>query len=288
MRISEICRTGPMRSRGLPSRQMRRPRDHGARDIRTGVPRRVLGVKSSRKCGSRSCHGPGTPSCCVRVGGGHSWHRMAGTVRQPGVHPALLGRPGAAVVGAALDPQLVVQRALPVGEHAHAVAAGEDLREAGVQPFGREVVVHVLPDIERGDDVKGQAGDDAERAKPDDGAAEPVAGTGWLSRAAGSPSRLRTITSPSAVTISMADTAVARLPFASPEPWVLSRTRLRSRCAAAIRGCAVHSPQRAGAGQVAVPDAGAGCDGGAASVDVHDGRQAGRRDEHAGVSRRCG
>ena len=60
-------------------------------------------------------------------------------------------------------------------------------------------------------DVERDFGDDAERAEADDGAVEMISA---------SFARESFTTSPEAVTISSAETAVARLPFFSPEPWV--------------------------------------------------------------------
>ena len=65
VRISPIWSTGAMRSPMRPSASMAAtPNSRGTRNSDwSSSP--LLGVKARRKCGSRSCHGPGTPSCSV-------------------------------------------------------------------------------------------------------------------------------------------------------------------------------------------------------------------------------
>ena len=51
----------------------------------------LLGVNSTRKCASRSCHGPATPSCGVQLPVDMPGVMWRGAVGQPPTHPARLG-----------------------------------------------------------------------------------------------------------------------------------------------------------------------------------------------------
>ena len=107
-------------------RQSARPRRRAATRYSDCSSSPALGVNSSRKCGSRSYHGPGTPSCCVQWPVG-----MPGTGwRGPSAAAAPSHRCGGAGWPAdLLEPHLVGRPAAPVGEQADAVAGREQLVE---------------------------------------------------------------------------------------------------------------------------------------------------------------
>ena len=86
----------------------------------------LLGVKPMRKCGSRSDHGPGTPSWGVQLTGSSPRIGCRSTVAAPR-RTARRG-PARGIRDPALDPDLV-DRLAPAGEHADAVAGGGDLVE---------------------------------------------------------------------------------------------------------------------------------------------------------------
>ena len=152
----------------------------------------ALGVKSGRKCGSRSNHGPGTPSCSVQesaatpgtgfraAGAGVAVNHGSTVTGEAGVTDgAWCGGWGACggwgvwvVFDEALDPELGQAGGAPVGEHAHAVAAGHDRGEVVVQHRQRQVLVDPLGDLEGRHDVQDQAGDHAEGAQVHDGTGE--------------------------------------------------------------------------------------------------------------------
>ena len=110
----------------------------------------------------------------------------------------------------ALHPHLV-DRVAPAGEHAHAVARGRSRRTASAAALG-EILEDALAHLVGGFDVQGDAGDRAQRAQPDDEAVEVGVASGGAEELADE------------VTISSPATAVARLPLASPEPWVAVAT----------------------------------------------------------------
>src|SRR5207248_5259175 len=91
------------------------------------------------------------------VFGRQAGDRVPGSV---GRRTALLPR---RIRGPALAPDLGEARSGPVGEGADPVRAGEDR----VDLLVRDAVVDVLADLEGGDQVQGQPGEDAERAEPD-------------------------------------------------------------------------------------------------------------------------
>ena len=88
-----------------------------------------------------------------------------------------LGRHVGGVVGLddALDPDLRGAVILPVGEEADAVSAAEDGVEVVLKLVEGEVFVDDLAHLEGGQQVEGDAGDDAECSERDDCAVEGVA-----------------------------------------------------------------------------------------------------------------
>ena len=102
---------------------------------------------------------------------------MPGPVRESPPEPVPRRRGGrlVGVIDALLAPDLGAQRRAPVREDAHAVRRGDDLVEGFYQLVVGEVVVDVLADVEGGDHVERQSGDDSQRPKSDDGAVERVA-----------------------------------------------------------------------------------------------------------------
>ena len=117
--------------RGRARSGWRRRRGGAGSGTRTGARRRCWGMKPMRKWGSRSHHGPGTPSWAVQLTGSSSMIGMpvdGGRGRPEQLVEELLGVAG----DPALDPDLV-DRLAPAGEHAHAVAGGGDLVEVLVQ-----------------------------------------------------------------------------------------------------------------------------------------------------------
>ena len=82
---------------------------------------------------------------------------------------------GGVALDAALDPDLRGAVVLPVGEEADAVAAEEDVVEVVLELVEGEVFVDGLRDLEGGQEVECDGGDDAEGAEMDDGAEEGVA-----------------------------------------------------------------------------------------------------------------
>ena len=150
------------------------------------------------------------PSCSVQFSA--EWPVRGWSFLVASFAPVELGGEGAGRAGveAALDPDLGDVVVLPVGEEADAVAAEEDLVEVLFEVRHGEIFVDGLRDLEGGLYVEGDFGDDAEGAEVDYGAEELVAVVG-----AGEGVEV-----PSAVTSSMAETAVERLPLLLPEPWV--------------------------------------------------------------------
>ena len=71
---------------------------------------------------------------------------------------------GGRVAGVLLEPELGQPGGAPVGEHAHAVAAGHDLGEVIVEHFERKALVHPLADLEGRHRLQDQAGDHAQSA----------------------------------------------------------------------------------------------------------------------------
>ena len=130
----------------------------------------LLGVKPMRKCGRRSDHGPGTPSCGVQLTASRpriGWRSTVAATRAEELVALLLGRVG----DAALDPHLVDGLA-PAREDADAVAAGGDLVEVLVQRVPAQPLEHALAHLVGGLDVEGDARHDAERSEADDDAVE--------------------------------------------------------------------------------------------------------------------
>ena len=123
-----------------------------------------LGVKLSRKCGRRSDHGPGRPSCAV------AW---AGSLPMIGWRSVVAGRaPKSASRGGGppvrlLEPHLVHGRA-PAREGADGVGAREDLVEVLEQRVPGQPLEDVLADLVGGLDVEGDPRDRPERAERDD------------------------------------------------------------------------------------------------------------------------
>ncbi len=164
-----------------------------------------------RKCGRRSYQGPGMPCCSVQFSAecpARGWSFWVASLAPKNSGAKVVRDAG---VEAALDPDLGDAVVLPVGEEADAVAAEEDLVEVVFELRDGEVFVDGLGDLEGGLDVEGDFGDDAEGSEIDDGAEESGrrlwrGRDGWML--------------PSAATNSMAETAVERLPFLLPEPWV--------------------------------------------------------------------
>ena len=111
------------------------------------------------------------------------------------------------LVIATLDPY-GVSHTLPAREHADAVSARSDLVEVGKQRLPGNLLEDLLAHLVGRLELERDSRDGAERTEPDDGAVKPA-----------SP-RVSETTSPDEVTRSSAVTAVARLPFRRPEPWV--------------------------------------------------------------------
>ena len=72
VRISDTCSSGPIAARSALTRcNASTALDRGTRySVCNSSPK--LGVKSRRKCGRRSCHGPGIPHCSVQQSAGYS------------------------------------------------------------------------------------------------------------------------------------------------------------------------------------------------------------------------
>ena len=117
------------------------------------------------------------PGARVRRRAGHRVPRLAG---RNSSEPRGLrdGRGGA--VEALLDPDLGEAGGSPVGEQAHAVAAGHEAGEMIVQGRHRQVLVDPLADVEGRHQVQDQADHHAEGAQVDHGAVEPVAAAAQL------------------------------------------------------------------------------------------------------------
>ena len=153
---------------------------------------------------------PGTPICSVQFSAESStigWTFVVAGRAPKNSCAAVERRP---LLDAALDPDLVDPALLPIGEQADAVAGRDDVLEVISDLRHRQIEVHVLSHRERRLHVQRDLGDDAERAETDDRRLKRVA---VLLRASGR-------TSPPAVTISSADTAVERFPLFTPEPCV--------------------------------------------------------------------
>jgi Pentapeptide repeats (8 copies) len=73
-----------------------------------------------------------------------------------------------------LEPELGQAGPAPVGEQAHAVAAGHEVGEVIAEDLQGQVLVDALGDVERGHQVQDQAGDDAQDTEVDHGTVEPV------------------------------------------------------------------------------------------------------------------
>ena len=88
-----------------------------------------------------------------------------------------LGREGGLCAGfdATLDPDLRGAVVLPIGEDADAAAGGKEFVEVVLEDVEGEVAVDHLGDLEGGDDVQRDAGDDANGAEVDGGGVEEVA-----------------------------------------------------------------------------------------------------------------
>ena len=139
----------------------------------------LLGVKAIRKCARRSDHGPGTPSCSVQFSAETPGSGCLATVARvpPKNVPPANAAPGrrAARVGArhaALQPGLRDGVPAPVRKQADAVGAGGGGVEILQHRLPRKRFKDVLPDHERGFDVQGHLGDDAQCAEAHDGAVE--------------------------------------------------------------------------------------------------------------------
>ena len=127
----------------------------------------LLGVKPMRKCGRRSDHGPGTPSCGVQFAGSRPRIGWRSTVA--GRAPKSSSR--AARRDAALDPHLVDGLA-PAREDADAVAARRDLVEVLGQRLPGQALEDALAHLVGRLDVERHPRHHAERAEADDQAVE--------------------------------------------------------------------------------------------------------------------
>ncbi len=130
-----------------------------------------LGVKSSLKCGSRSCHGPATPSCSVQCTAscpGSGWRLPSAS--RPSSRPPPAHSPSESV--APLHPDLAAQARCPAGEEADAVGTGERLVERVEQRRVADVVEHVLAHVEGRLDREVHGGRDPQRAQGHDGTVE--------------------------------------------------------------------------------------------------------------------
>ena len=76
------------------------------------------------------------------------------------------------VFDALLDPCLGQPGGAPVGEHAHAVAAGHDVGEVIVEHLEGKVLVHPLADVKGRHHLEVQVGDHAQGTQVDHGAGE--------------------------------------------------------------------------------------------------------------------
>ena len=171
-----------------------------------------LGVWSSRKCGSRSSQGPGTPSCSVHASGDRSRSGWRGTVASRAPNSSGWAVLTAAIAAdAPLAPDLVDDRAAPLREQADAVAR-------------RRQLVEVVAQGTRSADPRRRPGGRGTwaRRSASAGSRRPSAPSETTDPANASPSaaRLSVTSSPSARTSSIATTAVDRFPSRSPDPCV--------------------------------------------------------------------
>ena len=210
-----------------------------ASGTRSAARRRRSGVWSIRKCGSRSCHGPGTPSCSVHASAGIRRIGWIGTVARVAPKSVGGGSNVAVRLDPSLEPDLLEDRAAPVGEQADAVGERGDLVEV--------------------------VDDRAQRAGPRRGPG--ASGTSARGR---SVSRVTTPSAPSPTTAPAnvsgspsADerddlpvgrspapwpsTAVARLPLPSPEPWVaVAHAPATEMCGSEARLCSANPAASSG------------------------------------------
>ena len=119
---------------------------------------------------------PGAGLAELRGGvvGRQAGHRVPRGRRGGGGEPGFFCDGRGPVLGRTLDPELGEPGGAPVGEHAHAVAAGHDLAEVVVQHVQRQALVDPLADLEGRHQLQDQAGDRAERAEVHHGAREAV------------------------------------------------------------------------------------------------------------------
>ena len=114
---------------------------------------------------------------------GQARHRVAVGGGGCGGEPPGVGQLGRrdgpnGVLDLPLDPDLGQPGGTPVGEHAHAVAAGGDGAEVVVEHLERKALVHPLADVEGRHHLQDQAGDHAQRPQVDHGAGKRVIGAG--------------------------------------------------------------------------------------------------------------
>ena len=129
----------------------------------------LLGVNSSRKCGSRSCHG--------RPRRAAGW-RSRWACRRRGARGPSASRPpqrscGRRPVRELLEPDLAEPLGSPRGEHARAVRRRQDRLEAVGDPRVGDGVDHALHHVEGRDEVEGHPDHDPEPSERDDRPVEP-------------------------------------------------------------------------------------------------------------------
>ncbi|CAM5487405.1 hypothetical protein SFUMM280S_05111 [Streptomyces fumanus] len=173
VRTSQVCSTGATSSRMASSaRSASRACSRGSRySDWSSSP--LLGVNSARKCGSRSCQGPGTPNCSVQFTAGiparvifsaagaaygksgRSWsvRRLSHTCRKPG------------------ERQSVNRLTLYAADSTAAQAAGV---QRGERQLGEDVLFDLVGRLQ----VQGERGDHAQRAERGDRPVEPPVAPG--------------------------------------------------------------------------------------------------------------
>ena len=255
----------PARRPAPPARAAR-----GSEVLASAARPRCSACESSRKCGSRSCHGPGTPSCSVQLAGD-----MPGTGCSGSVAARASSQSGPSAARGPSVRRLTqtwsTTSRLQVVNRLTLVAGGEDLVEVGGESPDREVLVDGLRHVVRRLDRQGDRGDHAEGAQRDDRAGEPRVGAVQPQQSPGRGDQVEGRPRRSTGCPGSGRSRASRSP-----------PRRRPRCAAASRGCA--APARAPAGHRHLAVAHPGGDGrrGAVRRHVDRGRQAGHRDQVAG------